>query len=133
MKHSVALVVRDAAGRFLAVRRPEDPADPLAGVWGLPAITLLDGEDERAAARRVGPAKLGVTVSVGRKLGELTSGRLRLADYEAVILSGEPSVPQPDDSMTQYAECQFTADTSILDEAARRGSLCAQVFLGYAD
>jgi len=43
-----------AGGEFLIVRRPDDPDDPLAGVWGLPAITLLDGEDERAAVARAG-------------------------------------------------------------------------------
>ena len=129
MKRSVALVLRDDSGSFLVVKRPDDPADPLALVWGLPAITLREGEDEREAAARVGPAKLGVTVEVGRKIGEMTDDRLSLADYEARVVSGTPTVPQPDASMTQYVECRFTSDTEVLGEAARRGSLCAQVFL----
>ena len=39
IKRSVAVVVRGPeAGTFLVVKRPEDPGDPLAGVWGLPAF-----------------------------------------------------------------------------------------------
>ena len=132
-KHSVAVVVRDGGGRFLAVRRPDDPEDPLAGLWGLPAITLRDGEDERAAVVRAGRAKLGVQLAAGRKIGEQTADRgaylLRLSDYEATIVGGTPSVPQPDDSVTQYVACEFTGDPAILSEAAARGSLCARIFL----
>jgi hypothetical protein len=137
MKHSVAVVVRGADGTFCVVRRPDDPDDPLAGVWGLPAVTLLDGEDERAAAVRAGLVKLGVRVTAGRKLGSLTADRgsytLALSDYEATVVSGTPSVPQPDTSMTQYDECMFTDDPTILLEAARKGSLCARIFLASQD
>jgi hypothetical protein len=136
VKHSVAVVVRRAGhadSAFLVVRRPADPADPLAGVWGLPAITLLPGEDERAAAARAGRVKLGVELAVGARIGAKTADRgaylLRLADYEAVIAAGEPAVPQPDASLTQYTACRFTADRAVLAEAAARGSLCAHVFL----
>lgn len=133
VKRSVAVVVRRDDGAYLAVRRPADPADPLAGVWGLPAVTLADGEDERSAAARAGRDKLGVELAVGRKLGEKTAERgaclLRLADYEATVADGEPSVPQPDASLTQYTDCRFTRDPGLLAEAAGRGSVCAQVFL----
>ena len=143
VKHSVAVAVRrpapgQASGpcgprEFLVVRRPDDPDDPLAGLWGLPAVTLADGEDERAAVLRAGRVKLGVRLAAGRRIGEKTADRgsylLRLADYEAVLEAGEPAVPQPDDTMTQYAACRFTADPAVLAAAAARGSLCAQVFL----
>ena len=149
VKRSVAVVVRrpgspvggdvpaagdaSAGGEFLIVRRPDDPGDPLAGVWGLPAVTLLDGEDERAAVARAGRVKLGVDLAAGARIGEKAADRggylLRLADYEATVLAGVPAVPQPDDSMTQYTECRYTADPGALAEAAARGSLCAQVFL----
>jgi len=132
IKRSVAVVVRKA-GAFLIVRRPDDPEDLLAGVWGLPAVTLRDGEDEEAAVVRAGRAKLGVELAVGARLGEKTADRggylLRLADYEATVLHGVPAVPQPDHSMTQYTACRYTADPATLAEAAARGSLCAQVFL----
>jgi hypothetical protein len=143
VKRSVAVVVRwpgggagggaPAGGEFLVVRRPDDPDDPLAGAWGLPAVTLLDGEDERAAAARAGRVKLGVELAVGARIGEKSADRggylLRLADYEATVRAGVPAVPQPDASMTQYTECRFTADPGTLTDAAARGSLCAQVFL----
>jgi 8-oxo-dGTP diphosphatase len=142
VKRSVAVVVRRASGpaegesapdgEFLIVRRPDDPDDPLAGVWGLPAVTLLDGEDERAAVVRAGRVKLGVGLAAGSRIGEKAADRgsyvLRLADYEATILGGVPVVPQPDDSMTQYTACRYTADPGTLAEAAARGSLCAQLF-----
>jgi 8-oxo-dGTP diphosphatase len=145
MKHSVAVVVREAGRRaggqapggeaFLIVRRPDDPSDPLAGVWGLPAVTLLDGEDERAAVARAGRVKLGVELAVGPRIGEKTADRgsyvLRLADYEATVLAGVPAVPQPDASMTQYTACRYTTDPGALAEAAARGSLCAQLFLAH--
>lgn len=137
VKHSVAVVVRGADGTFLAVRRPADPEDPLAGVWGLPAITLREGEEERAAVARIGRAKLGVALAVGSKIGEKTADRgtyvLTLADYEATVAGGTVIVPQPDESMTQYARALFTGDRGILGEAAARGSVCAQVFLESAE
>lgn len=133
VKESVAVVVRSADGAFLVTLRPDDPADPLAGVWGLPAVTRRPGENERAAAERIGPLKLGVTLSVGSRLGERTADRgdhvLRLAEYEASIAGGTPAVPQADDSVTQYVACRFTDDPAVLRPAARRGSLCARIFL----
>lgn len=155
VKRSVAVVVRRPAGpadgrgvadggemaaraaggtgEFLVVRRPDDPADPLGGAWGLPAVTLCDGEGEHGAVIRAGRVKLGVELAPGRRIGEKTADRggylLRLADYEATVVSGVPGVPQPDASMTQYTACRFTADPAVLDDAAARGSVCAQIFL----
>src|ERR1700757_3097615 len=145
VKRSVAVVVRSpAGGAFLIVRRPFDEEDLLAGVWGRRAVTLHDGEDERAAAVRAGRVKLGVELAVGARIGEKTADRggylLRLADYEATIVDGVPAVPpradkgpttaagppaapQPDTSMTQYPACRYTADPESLAEAAARGSL----------
>ena len=134
IKRSVAVAVRGPeAGTFLVVKRPDDPADPLAGVWGLPAVTLVDGEDEREAAARVGRDKLGIELAPGDRLGEASADRgdclLVLADYEATIVDGMPSVPQSDASVTQYVEWRYAADPAVLTEAAARGSLCAQIFL----
>jgi hypothetical protein len=134
IKRSVAVVVRGPeAGTFLVVKRPDDPGDPLSGLWGLPAVTLTDGEDEWAAAVRVGRDKLGVELAPGGRLGEASADRgdylLVLADFEATIVGGTPAVPQPDASVTQYVEWRYTADPTVLAEAAARGSLCAQIFL----
>jgi hypothetical protein len=136
LKRSVAVVVGRADGAFLVVRRPDDPDDPLAGAWGLPAVTLLDGEDELSAVVRAGRVKLGVELAAGTRIGEKTADRggyvLRLADYAATVVSGVPAVPQPDGSVTQYTACRYTGDPGVLAEAAARGSLCAQVFLEHA-
>ena len=134
IKRSVAVVVRGPeAGTFLVVKRPDDPGDPLAGVWGLPAVTLADGEDERAAVVRVGRDKLGVELAPGGRLGQASADRgdylLVLADYEAAIVDGTPFVPQADASVTQYVQWRYAADPAVLAEAAARGSLCAQIFL----
>jgi ADP-ribose pyrophosphatase YjhB (NUDIX family) len=135
VKRSVAVVVRRPGepAEFLVVRRPQDPDDPLAGLWGLPAITLDEGEGERAAVVRAGRVKLGVELTPGSCIGQKAADRgaylLRLADYEAVLAAGTPDVPQPDASLTQYTACRFTADPAVLAEAAARGSLCAQLYL----
>lgn len=133
LKHSVAAVVRDDAGAFLAVKRPDDPNDPLAGAWGLPAITLRSGESEADAVRRVGREKLGVELAVGEKIGTKTADRgayvLTLTDYAAAVVSGTVTVPQRDTSMTQYASAAFVTDPGILADAAANGSLCAQIYL----
>jgi 8-oxo-dGTP diphosphatase len=133
IRESVAVVVRRPDGSFLVTRRPDDPDDPLAGMWGFPAVTRQPGEDERSAAERIGPLKLGVRLSVGAKLGERTDDRgdylLRLADYAAEIAEGTPAVPQANVSVTQYVACQFTDDPGHLVPAAKRGSLCSQIFL----
>ncbi len=133
VKLSVAVVIRNEAGEFLVTQRPDDPGDDLAGGWGFPAVTRRGAEPERAAAERIGPLKLGVTLSVGAKLGERAADRgdylLRLSDYDASIVDGTPAVPQPDDSVTQYVAYEFTSDPAVLVPAARRGSICAQLFL----
>lgn len=133
IKESVAVVIRNPAGQLLIARRPDDPADELAGAWGLPAVTRQRGETERAAAQRIGPLKLGVTLSIGARLGARTADRgdylLRLADYDALVVAGTPTVPQSDHSVTQYVACTFADDPAVLVPAARRGSVCAQIFL----
>jgi ADP-ribose pyrophosphatase YjhB (NUDIX family) len=134
LKHSVAVVVRGPdEGTFLLVRRPEDPGDPLAGVWGFPAVTLAPGEGELDGVARAGRAKLGVTLQAVRKIGTRTGAQngagLSLTEYEAVITAGTPRVPQADPAVTQYTAWRYSADPADLAEAAGRGSLCAAVFL----
>lgn len=134
VKHSVAIVVRGARdGQFLLVQRPDDPDDPLAGAWGLPAVTLAPGEDEEAAAARAARVKLGVQARPVRKVGTRrgTQGgvALTLSEYEAVIVAGTPAVPQHDPGVTQYVALRWASDPAELAPAAARGSLCAQIFL----
>lgn len=119
---------------MLVVKRPEDEEGPLAGLWGFPAITLTANESEIHGALRIGPTKLGVEVDVGEKMGELSCDRdaviLHLSDYAATIPKGQtPSVPQSDTTVTQYVDLKFTADPTELFPAARRGSVCTQIYL----
>jgi hypothetical protein len=134
IKRAVALVIKNKQGEFLTVKRPEDETGPLAGVWGFPAITLYEGENEIEAARRVGRFKLGAIVEVGDKIGERTDDRgeyiLHLSDYEADFTQGSvPKVPQPDTSVTQYTDLKYTDNPKVLLPAAQKGSLCSQVYL----
>lgn len=132
-KHAVSLVIKDEKDNFLVVKRPDDPNDDLGGVWGFPAVTLKDGESEVEGANRVADSKLGIKITLGKRLGESTHDRpnyeLTLADYEATVADGTPTAPQADTSVTQYAECKFTDDHTILYAAARKGSQCTQIFL----
>lgn len=132
-KYSVSLVIINDVGKFLVVRRPDDPDDDIAGLWGFPAASLFAGETEVEAAHRVAASKLGVKVVLSRRIGESTHQRptfvLNLVDYEAKIVEGVPSAPQSDYSVTQYADVQFSDDPTLLFEIARKGSQCTQIFL----
>jgi hypothetical protein len=133
-KNSVAAVITNQADEFLIVKRPEDEPGTLAGVWGFPAITLLEGESEEEAVARIGAVKLGVRLNVGDKIGEKTADRgdyvLHLSDYAAHLNDEDiPSVPQSDTSMTQYVDWRYTSDTDALQPAAHKGSLCSQIYL----
>ena len=132
-KRAVSLVVKNEANEFLVVKRPDKSEDDLAGVWGFPAVTLRDGESEVDGANRVAESKLGVKIDLGNRIGESTHERpgyvLTLCDYEAKVSEGIPTTPQPDVSVTQYSECKYTNDPSLLFAAARKGSQCTQIFL----
>ncbi len=126
--HSVAIVVKDAGGRLLIVKRDDKDKD-LPGVWGLPAATIRAGETPEQAAIRAGRDKLGVTLRIGRFTGEDTTTTQSLREYEAEIVEGTPSVPRHDRSVSQYADLRYTDDPTILFEAARKGSLCSRIYL----
>ena len=132
-KEAVSIIVKQPNGEFLVVKRPIDPDDDLAGVWGFPAVTLRDDEVEVDGINRAAKDKLGVEVGIIKRLGESTHERpkyiLKLTDYEVFITKGTPKVPQSDTSTTQYTECKFTSDPSIIIPAARKGSQCTQIFL----
>lgn len=112
----------DGPEGVLLVRRPDDD-ESLPGVWGLPAASLAEGESDEDAVRRAGREKLGVEVLPLRAIG--ADGGM--TDWEARIMEGRPSVPQPGPN-TQYAELRW-GDPSELVPAAREGSLCSRVLL----
>jgi 8-oxo-dGTP diphosphatase len=120
-KRSVSLVIEDPGG-LLLVRRPDDD-ESLPGVWGLPAVSVAPGESEEDAVRRAGRDKLGVEVRPVRPIGE--DGTMR--DWEAEIVSGTPTVPQPGPH-TQYTAMRL-GEPADLVPAARQGSLCSRVLL----
>ena len=133
IKNSVALVVKQN-DKFMIVQRPDDANDPLANVWGFPAITLKPEEAEIEAVSRAAKDKLGVEVNILRKIGDKTADRgtyiLHLSDYEVSIVDGmTPRVPQADTSMTQYTGLKYVDDPTLLFDAARKQSLCSQVYL----
>lgn len=107
---------------LLLVRRPDDDED-LPGLWGLPAASLAEGETEEDAVRRTGREKLGVELEPLRPLG--SDGPM--TDWQARIVSGEPSVPQPGPH-TQYTRLRWGGPLDLVP-AAREGSLCSRVLL----
>jgi 8-oxo-dGTP pyrophosphatase MutT (NUDIX family) len=130
VKQSVSLVIEDADGRLLLVRRPDDD-ESLPGVWGLPAASLEPGESEADAVRRAAREKLGLTVEPGRCLGEAVGERagyrIRMRDFEATLLRGEPTLSRTGLG-TRYADWRW-GEPGDLVPAARAGSLCSQVLL----
>jgi ADP-ribose pyrophosphatase YjhB (NUDIX family) len=132
IKHSVAIVIRDSENRFLVVKRAAND-DSLPGVWGLPAASLRDDETSELAAIRAGRDKLGVNVKVVGFLGtdwlSDDDHANELSEYEVQVLSGTPSVPQHDSSVSQYERLCYTDDPSVLVPAARQGSLCSRILL----
>jgi 8-oxo-dGTP diphosphatase len=117
-KEAVSLVIISDDNNFLAVKRPDDPNDDLAGIWGFPAVTLKEGESHQEAATRVGRQKLGVEIELGERIGDSTHDRgtytLHLTDYKAKVVRGEPRAPQKDKSVTQYSECKYSDDPKIV-------------------
>lgn len=132
-KRAVSLLIRQrgARGRVLAVLRPPNDGE-LPDTWGLPASSLRAGESWRDAVRRTGREKLGVRLRVGRELGRGRVQRpgyaLEMRLYAASVSAGLPSVPQADDSITQYREWEW-ARLDRFGPGAERGSLCCRLAL----
>jgi ADP-ribose pyrophosphatase YjhB (NUDIX family) len=115
----------------LVVLRPEDDEE-LPNVWGLPAGSLHQGETWLDAVERAGREKLGIELEVIRELNrgetERSNYTLQMRLYEARIAHGAPSVPQPDNDVTQYRDWKWDTP-EVLQPAADRGSLCCRLFL----
>lgn len=132
-RHAVAAALRRADGLVFAVKRPDEPGEELPGVWGLPAVTLQDGETPEQGVRRLGAEKLSVELTPLRPLAEGEQQRddyvLQMTVYEASP-GGEPILPP----RTAEATSTLYVDTGWLpveafQEAADKGSLCCQLFL----
>ena len=129
MKRSVSLVIEDERG-LLLVRRPDDD-ESLPGLWGLPAVTLSQGESEEEAVRRAATSKLGAVVRplelVGEDHAERPGHRITMRDWRAELIRGEPRVPQYGPG-TQYTALRWGTAEDLVP-AARAGSLCCRVLL----
>ncbi|MEX0930193.1 MAG: NUDIX hydrolase, partial [Candidatus Paceibacterota bacterium] len=131
VKYAVSVVVRhpDKPGQFLSVKRPDNPQDPIGGMWGLPAVTMNEGEIPEDAARRVGPDKLGTEIKptkwLGVKRGEREDHVLYLMDFEAELAGegDEPDVSKAQTDSTVYAESRWTDDLDSLKPIAKHGSV----------
>ncbi len=139
-KRAVAAAVRGAGGLVLAVRRPDEPGEELPGVWGLPAVTLREGESPEDGVRRLGHEKLGVDLTPLALLAEGEQRRpsghagkgytLHMTVYEA-SMTGEPRLPpRAGDSTATLYEAIEWLEASALELAAEAGSLCCELFLG---
>lgn len=133
-KHSVALLIRDAAqpGMLLLVQRPSDDED-LPDVWGLPAATLAADETHVDTALRAGRDKLGIELAVGAVLHEgskVRDGyRLEMKLLEAGIRHGTPRTDTGvHDGTTRYQAWRW-GTASELRAAAEQGSLCSRLAL----
>ena len=86
----------DSRVRVLAVRRPEEAGESFAGMWGLPAVTVGEGETPEDAVRRLGQQKLGMTLEVGEEITrgseEREDGELTMVLLEATAMEDEPKL-----------------------------------------
>lgn len=133
VRRAVAGAVRRDDGLVLAVRRPDEPGEELPGVWGLPAVTLREGEAPEEGVRRLGREKLGAELTPLRPLAEGEQQRegytLRMTVYEA-SLAGEPHLPpRPTGTSATLYEAIDWLPASSFQEAADRGSLCCRLLL----
>ncbi len=132
-RHAVAAALRRVDGLVLAVRRPDEPGEELPNIWGLPAVTLLEGETAEEGIRRLGAQKLGIELTPLRQLAEGEQQRehyvLHMTIYEASP-GGEPTLPPrtAEATVTLYEDADWLP-VEALNEAAERGSLCCKLFL----
>lgn len=91
-------------GRVLAARRSRPAA--LARAWEFPGGKVEPGEADVDALARECHEELGVTVSVGVRLGQAVDGPIRLTLYGATLRTGRPQPLQDHDELRW-----LTADT----------------------
>lgn len=134
VKFSIAVVILNPknSSEFLAVKRPSDD-DSIPNVWGLPAITIKNGELPEEAVKKLGIEKLGTDIEaisfIGADSAEKDSYKLILMDVLAELKGKQPSVDKAFTSGTKYINQQWTSNYDILREAAKKGSLCSRIFL----
>lgn len=88
---AVGVVITDAAGRVVLVKRGKEPQ---RGRWSVPGGSVEPGESFQEAAAREALEETGLQVRIGRELWHLTSptadGRLfQIHDFAATVIDGE--------------------------------------------
>jgi len=86
----VGAVVTDGQGRLLMIKRGREPA---AGLWSIPGGRLEPGETDAEALVREMLEETGLTVQVGRLLGQvrrpgLNGAVIDIRDYTATVTGG---------------------------------------------
>lgn len=131
---SVVVYEGGAGGRVLAVKRPADEDEPFAGMWGLPAATVGEGETAEETVRRLGRQKLGMTLEVVREISRGTQprgdGELSMVLFEARAEESEAKLVREWDAkgVTYYTKWRWAEADAFLP-AAEAGSLCCQLYL----
>lgn len=133
VKYSVAVVLRNSKGEYLAVQRPMDDEDH-KGHWGLPAVSLKSGETPDQAAIRACQEKLCCNGDIKRFLGIMYQKRNKydmfLMDIEmALNEESQPDVQKSNTASTKYIEQLWTDDPMLMMPAAKDGSCCSTIFL----
>jgi len=133
---AVAAAIFSMDKKVLAIKRPDDPNDSLAGLWGLPAIRVLKNEEEIIAARKIGPEKLGIEIEPLERLGELQGQRalgiLTLGLWKC-NMSGIPDFSKrviTNQDATQYTAWAWKNPRELV-VSAERGSLCSSILLNH--
>ena len=133
---AVVLINPNNSDEILAVKRPHGD-NSLPGVWGLPAVTVEEGELSEAAVKRLGVEKLATQIQaesyIGIQYDERADYGIILMDIRATLVGDEPAVENAQTSKTKYVAQKWTSDLSIFTEAAAKGSLCVRILVESKD
>lgn len=122
------------SGRVLAVKRPDESGESFAGMWGLPAATVGEGETPEGAVRRLGQQKLGMELEAGDEIArgsqERDDGELTMVLFEATSTEDEPKLVREWDAkgVTYYTKWKW-AEADVFEPTADAGSLCCRLYL----
>ena len=133
IKYVVSVVLKNHDGKFLVVKRPDNDPD-LGGHWGLPSVSLENGELPEGGALRVVKEKLNCVAEVKEFYGMMYQKRnsydIFLMDIEMLLVGDkQPSVAEATSTATVYVDQKWTKDPEDLRASADMGSCCSSIFL----
>lgn len=119
----------------LAIKRKNHPTDILAGLWGLPAVSLTTLETDAHGVARIGWQKLGTSVQpiefIGQKSHPRSQNLLLTMRLWECSIEHDPDFSRRDmanSHVNQYADWQWM-EPKVLIATAQKGSLCTQLLL----